>query len=283
MESQSRRSCSSLAAPSAPRDVVTQRVYPPAANPDRLSLSTVPRGEGLQYQMAPATGSLDRQTDTEPVGAPGAADVTMSRKNFPARGFSFFFHHLAVVKGLPCGEGVCNGKKEKLQEQSREGKGWGKGSRAAHSPQILQIWGEGMVSLARVVQEQLAGACWLQRDERAGDAQREGWELQEEGEGRTLSLSCSCSSPQSSQATICPLSHPRKSFPGLLSCSPSPLHVPHHLSPLSCPISAELPIPQAPLDRCTSLTSPPRLPWKRQVVQNTTLGLIPCVCVCVRK
>lgn len=175
------------------------------------------------------------------------------------------------------------GRRRSCRNKARRGKAGERGAELLTAPKSCKFGERGQSEgLARVVQEQLAGACWLQRDERAGDAQREGWELQEEGEGRALSLSCSCSSPQSSQATICPLSHPRKSFPRLLLCSPSPLHVPHHLSPLSCPIPAELPIPQAPLDRCTSLTSPPRLPWKRQVVQNTTPWPHP-VCVCVRK
>jgi len=51
----------------AHRDVFTQRVYPGSIQELTqigLHCSSMPRGEALRYQMAAATGSPDRQTDT---------------------------------------------------------------------------------------------------------------------------------------------------------------------------------------------------------------------------
>lgn len=94
--------------------------------------------------LRPQEARTDRRTPRHKSrGSPGAADVTVSRKNFCARGF----HCLAVVKGLPRGEGVCDGKKQRLQEQSRRGKA-GEGEQSRSQPRIVQmpLHGEGTVS-----------------------------------------------------------------------------------------------------------------------------------------
>lgn len=128
------------------------------------------------------------------------------------------------------------------------------------------------------MQEQLAGAFWLQGDERAGDAQREGWELEEEEEERAGRSRLQLLQPWSSWAATCAQSHPRKTLLGLLSCSPSPVQ--------ACP-----PAPQPPLlpRSWRALRSPgpsgslhvgditAGCHGKARLSKTRPLGLIPCV------